>query len=46
MDWNCPALMDRFLTLPEFEVTTLKWVHWRSNERLFGPLGYVSPNEY
>jgi putative transposase len=33
-------------SLEEVEIATLKWVHWFNKERLFGPLGYVSPSEY
>ena len=28
------------------EYATLKWVHWFNNERILGPLGYLSPREF
>jgi transposase InsO family protein len=27
----------------DVEFATLNWVHWYNNERLYGPLGYISP---
>jgi putative transposase len=30
-------------TLEDVEFATLEWVAWYNTERLFGPIGYVSP---
>ncbi len=27
------------------EWATLEWVHWYNTDRLYGPLGYISPAE-
>jgi putative transposase len=26
-------------------MATLRWVDWFNNQRLFGPIGYVTPSE-
>jgi len=33
-------------TVDDVEYATLKWVHWFNNERILGPLGYLSPREF
>lgn len=30
----------------DVEYATLAWVHWFNNERILGPLGYLSPREF
>lgn len=30
----------------EVELATCRWVHWYNTQRLFGPLGFVSPAEF
>jgi len=32
--------------IDEVELSTLEWVDWFNNKRLFGPLGDISPREY
>jgi putative transposase len=32
-------------SLAAVEMATLRWVDWFNNQRLFGPIGYVTPRE-
>ena len=32
-------------SLAAVEMATLQWVDWFNNQRLFGPIGYVTPAE-
>jgi putative transposase len=32
-------------SLAAVEMATLRWVDWFNNQRLFGPIGYVTPSE-
>ena len=32
-------------SLAAVEMTTMRWVDWFNNHRLFGPIGYVTPAE-